>query len=83
MPTRFVSLPLLAILIHILASIMTCGHDFIKGPLKDGCKKRMVRAMYRFIVSLYLWIAGMWSSKVEKDCDYSYYLGPDYKQGYR
>ena len=51
--------------------------------MKHGCRRSLVRLQYRLLVSLYLIVAGMWTSKVEKDCDYSYYLGPDYKSGYK
>ena len=83
MPTRFVSVVLIALIFQTIASLLTCGHNFRNGPMKKGCRKSLVRVLYKFFVSLYIWVAGMWSSMGYKDCDYSYYLGPDYKKGYK
>lgn len=62
---------------------MMCGHNFSKGPMKPGCRRTLVRGIYRIFVSFYIFTAGLWTSKVYQECDYTYYLGPDYKKNYR
>lgn len=83
MPTRFFLMIFIAWLIVIFTAPATCGHNFKKGPMKKGCRKVYVKWVYKFICSLYIAIAGMRTSKVTQDCDYSYYLGPNYKNNYK
>ena len=83
MPTRFFSLIFTACFIVILTAPVTCGHNFRKGPMKKGCKKTLVKWIYKFFCALYVAIAGMRTSKIYQDCDYSYYLGPNYKDNYK
>ena len=57
----------------------TIGHDFRKSPLKQGCRKAYAKLVYRFFCTIQCVLAGMRTYKVNQDCDYSYYLGPNYK----
>ena len=83
MPTRFFGLIIIAIVFNLIASLMTCGHDFSKGPIKKGCKKTCIRGIYRSMSALYVFTAGLWTSNEIRQCDYSYYLGPNYQQSYK
>ena len=83
MPTRIVLLILDGCLLVFIVSILTIGHDFKKGPMKNGCRKWVIFFMYNVCCSFYLFIAGMSTSLSYKDVDYQYYLGPDYKQSFK
>jgi 1-acyl-sn-glycerol-3-phosphate acyltransferase len=60
--------------------LVSIGHDFRKGPMKNGCRKWIIFFMYHVGVSFYLFIAGMKTTLRYQDVDYSYYLGPEYKR---
>jgi 1-acyl-sn-glycerol-3-phosphate acyltransferase len=83
MPTRFFAMIFTATLIVIFTAPVTCGHNFKKGPMKKGCRKVFVKWIYKFFSTIYIGLAGMLTSKVTQDCDYSYYLGPNYKDNYK
>lgn len=52
--------------------------------MPNGCRKGTIRCIYYLIVRFGIWIAGMGLKRVRhKDMDYSYYLGPNYQEGYR
>lgn len=59
-----------------------CCHDFSKGPLKNGCRKSILTCTVRFLGYIQLFLAGLFYTTVEKDADYSYYLGDDYESKY-
>ena len=59
--------------------IFSIGHDFKKGPMKSGCRKWIIYFMYHVCCTFYLFIAGTRTSLKFVDVDYSYYLGPNYK----
>jgi hypothetical protein len=61
----------------------TLGHDFNNGPMKKGCKRTFVKWIYKFFCSCYIAFGGMRTGKYTQDCDYSYYLGPNYKANYK
>ena len=67
----------------LCCKILTCGHDFRKGPLKSGCRKTVVSFLFRWNAKLYMFICGTSTTKAELDCDYSYWLGPNYKDNYK
>ena len=60
-------------------SVLAIGHDFRKGPIKNGCRKWLMYFFYHVCCSFYLFVCGMRTSLNYRDVDYSYYLGPDYK----
>ena len=59
--------------------MLAIGHDFRKGPIKNGCRKWLMYFFYHVCCSFYLFVCGMRTTLNYKDVDYSYYLGPDYK----
>ena len=64
MPTRFFSLIIIATIFNIIASLLTCGHDFSKGPIKKGCRRTLIRGIYRTMSSMYVLVAGMLTTNV-------------------
>jgi len=63
---------------------MTLGHDFDAAPIPNGCRKTIIQYVYYFFCRFGIFIAGMGlSTERHNDYDYSYYLGPNYKDGYR
>jgi len=83
MPTRFIIMILILPTIWVLAAPFTLGHNFKKEPLKKGCRKFFVRYIYKFFCALLVGFAGMRTHKVYRKSDYSFYLGPNYKNGYK
>jgi len=62
-----------------VVTILSIGHDFKKGPLKNGCRKWIILFMYHVGCTVFLFVAGMKTSLHYQDVDYSYYLGDNYK----
>ena len=61
--------------------LMTLGHDFKKGPIPNGCRKKVVNWLYRVNGKFWMLICGVCVSHTDlKEFDYSFYLGPDYKE---
>tara|TARA_B110000285_G_C15084382_1_gene595308 strand:+ start:547 stop:987 length:441 start_codon:yes stop_codon:yes gene_type:complete len=59
---------------------LTLGHDFKKGPIPTGCRKRLVNFLYRINGKVWMVICGIFVTHTDKkEYDYSYYLGPGYK----
>lgn len=59
---------------------MTLGHNFKKGPLPTGCRKKVVNWLYSFMGKFWMLICGINVTHTEKkEYDYSFYLGPGYK----
>lgn len=83
MPTRVVLLFLGIVVLFICLQVLTIGHNFDKGPMPDGCRKRLIRNIYRACCGSGIFFAGMSTSVTYQDVDYSYYLGPGYKSKYR
>jgi len=79
MPTRLFLLVLDVILLTIFVSVFSIGHDYKKGPMKNGCRKWIIYFMYHVCCTFFLFVAGMRTSVKYIDLDYSEYLGPDYK----
>lgn len=79
MPTRFALLVLNGMLLTTFVTIMSIGHDFKKGPLKNGCRKWVIQFAYHIGCSVFLFVAGMTTTLHYEDVDYSYYLGDNYK----
>lgn len=63
MPIRCVLLALIVILLVLLVSIFSIGHDFKKGPMKSGCRKRVIKHIYTIGCGLYLLISGVTTQK--------------------
>ena len=83
MPIRIIAFAISCTSIAIFCAPFTCCHDFKKGPMKKGCKRTFVKWIYKTLCSLSVALTGVRTSKVYKDCDYSYYLGPNYKDNYK
>lgn len=67
-----------------LFRFISCGFDFKKGPMKNSsCRKKVINGLFYLNARIYMFWCGVLSSKTEVDIDYTYYLGPDYKSGYR
>lgn len=61
--------------------LIACCRDFKKyGPLKKGPRKKCIEIIFTFFASVLLIIFGCWTTVKEVDVNYTYYLGPDYKQ---
>jgi len=63
MPIRMVLLLLNVIVLVLLVSIFSIGHDFKKGPMKSGCRKRVIKHIYVIFTSAYLLVAGVTTKK--------------------
>jgi hypothetical protein len=79
MPSRIVLLLIDGMILTFIVTILSFGHDFRKGPMKNGCRKYIIYFAYHVCCSFYLIICGMTTSIKKIDYDYSYYLGPNYK----
>mmetsp|Transcript_11024 Transcript_11024/g.18428 ORF Transcript_11024/g.18428 Transcript_11024/m.18428 type:complete len:272 (+) Transcript_11024:24-839(+) len=82
MPSRLILLILSGIVLALISVLLTLGHDFKKGPTK-GCRKASVGFFYTTMAWIFCFICGLFTRKEKVDFDYSYYLGKDYKEGYR
>jgi len=80
MPTRCAILILDSMFLVFLVYILSLGHDYKKGPMKKGFRRSIIMFFYNICCNFYAITAGVHSSKVTVDFDYSYYLGPNYKQ---
>lgn len=58
------------------------GHDFNKGPLEKGWRKRLISFLYRRTANIWMFVSGVSTEYEEVDFDYSEYLGPNYKDLY-
>lgn len=83
MPSRLLLLILEGIITVIIAKIILCGHDYRKGPVTDGCRKRFIELYSGVYGKIWMFLSGYCCpSIVEIDADYSEWLGPDYKEQY-
>ena len=80
MPTRILLLFIIIFNIIFWIFILSFGHDYSKGPMKKGCRKSCIKFFYICTTTFYAFLTGMFSSKKSIDFDYSYYLGPNYKE---
>ena len=83
MPLRLILLALDATSLAVVIYLVSIGHDYSKGPMGPGCRKNIIWTGYKVVCTLFLWIAGVSTSIVTYDVDYSYYLGPNYRDYYR
>ena len=80
---RGILLVLNAFLLILEFKIFMIGYDIKKQglPIKRGCRQKLINAFGRLHSKIMLFLIGMYSYEVKRDdVDYSYYLGPDYKQ---
>ena len=47
MPTRIVLLILDGMILTFFVTILSFGHDFKKGPIKNGCRKTIIFFIYQ------------------------------------
>ena len=83
LPIRLITCFTLVLITVILVSIFSIGHNFKKGPMKSGCRKKLIKTVFITTNSLYLIVAGLRTNKKHLDIDYTEYLGPDYKKNER
>lgn len=83
MPTRFILQLLSIIMLCLILKILTIGHDFEKGPIPDGLRKRLIGTIYMAVCGFEIFLAGMTTDVTYKDVDYSFYLGEGYKEKYK
>ena len=79
---RFVFIFLTVVSLVIYYKICLLGYDVKKMglPIKKGCRHRLISFIGNLHSMLILFIVGMYSYKTTNNrVDYSYYLGPDYK----
>lgn len=80
MPTRLI-LIMVGLIFHTsFVTLFSIGHDFKKGPMKNGCRKWIITFMYHVCCCFVLFISGMRTKLKYIEMDYSEYLGPDYKK---
>lgn len=51
--------------------------------MPDGCRKKLIRKIYRASAGFGIFLAGMTTTVTYQDVDYSYYLGDDYQSKYK
>jgi len=62
MPARMVILILQGILLLITSKIVTVGHDFSKGPIREGCRKTVIALLYKMNAYVFVFVAGIFTS---------------------
>ena len=67
----------------ITIKLLCIGHDFNKGPIPDGFRKKCIRFTYFFWCRLGLFLAAIGLYRKHHEISYEKYLGPNYKAGYR
>lgn len=61
-PVRIVILILQGILLLLMTKIVTIGHDFSKGPIKEGCRKSIIAVLYKVNAFVFVFVAGIFTS---------------------
>jgi len=51
--------------------------------MPNGCRKKVIGYLFKTMAYIFVFTAGVFSRKSDVDFDYSFYLGPDYKKGYK
>ena len=67
----------------MFCKVLICCHDFSKGPLKNGCRRRMILFSLKMNAYIWIFVSGAFTQNNKIDYDYTKYLGPDYKSKYR
>ena len=79
MPARLLIILIDAIFLTLLVSLFSIGHNFKKGPMRNGCRKWIIHFVYHIACSFCLIVAGMRTELRYVNFDYTYYLGPNYR----
>lgn len=67
-----------------MPSVFTCCRNFKKkGPLKNKCQRKAVKILFEVCGYALLFLFGCGAKVEHVDVDYSYFLGRDYKKGYK
>jgi len=82
-PTRFALNVMNILFLAVVIKILCIGHNFKKGPIPNGCRKACISFMYKVCCPISLFLSGMTYNTVRQEADYSYYLGDNYREGYR
>ena len=82
MPTRVFAVLILTIHAAFWDTVISIGHDYEKGPM-EGWRKKLSNLNHKWACAGWLWFAQMKVTESKTDFDYSEYLGPDYKKGYK
>jgi len=59
MPTRLILLVINIIFLTTFVTVFSIGHDFKKGPMKNGCRKWIIFFMYHVCCTFFLVVSGM------------------------
>ena len=78
--SRLIIISLDGTILTLLVTLFSCGHDYRKGPIGNGCRKRIILFLFNIFCSFYCFCVGVHSSQKKVDFDYTYYLGPNYKK---
>lgn len=81
--TRVILLVASFIFLFLTISILCIGHNFDKGPIPDGFRKRLIKRIYSSTCGWGVFLSGMTTSVVHQEVDYSYYLGEGYQSNYK
>jgi 1-acyl-sn-glycerol-3-phosphate acyltransferase len=78
---KFFATVFLVIICYIVVRIFTLGHNFDEGgPIRGSIRNLVIGSVYRLISTMILLVAGIRMSRDDRDYDYSFYLGPNYKE---
>ena len=84
MPIRLVLFVIPLFIVWLLCSFTIAYlHDFEKGPLKRGPLKTFLGLSFSWLTWISLLFGGVIYRRVDKDCDYTEYLGPNYKNEFK
>lgn len=78
--TRIILLIVNALVLILIWKILLCGHNTKKGPIKRGCRRSLIGFFGCLAARMTFLFVGLYTYTTFKDADYSYYLGPGYKQ---
>lgn len=83
MPARLLILILWGLISLLIGKILTCGHDYSKGPINGCCRKGFINCYKRMYCRFWMFVCGYCCPQVIPiEADYSEWLGPDYKEKY-
>jgi hypothetical protein len=81
LPLKFVMVVMVLLVLYVIVRIVTIGHDFSKDdPIRGWFRNRVLGYVYTVCGHLILFFMGLRSSYDVRDYDYSYFLGPNYKE---
>lgn len=62
--TRIILLTTGFLVLFFTISILCVGHNFDKGPIPDGCRKRLIKNIYRACCGWGIFMSGMTTSVI-------------------